>query len=882
MAISNITLPSNIFSMKSTGFYAFLETEFSMEVKELVRLQGFSSAYSLIHSNTHPLDIVRINSKDSNLIAIKQLVAFHQTDDTWIIKPGIQYDVNCLMAALHRIEQQRTPNESSGGVFVTSDLLDRFPWLNHLIIFCQNQLSSLNRGDLSCLTCFIENIAENLMKQPNRYRYSDQIEEFAFVLYILAGRQGYEFIRLNLPGALPSPTTLSTRFKGNGKKILEGQFRFDSMQDYLRPMSVQYVFAAEDCTRIVKKVSYDRQSNSFVGFCPSIQNDGFPRSSLDIQSFYDLENKFATEPMSSSLNIHAIQPIKPPFSQASPFLLSAYGTDNKFETSHVINRWLKIFDESLERGIRVVGFSTDCDARYLRAMRLVSNFFATLPNYDFRKRSDAFKVNLPASWKWFFLDPTQLFVVLQVVNKISALSQQNPSSSLRLLQDPIHLATRIRNRMLSSKSVLLMGNQIVSVDYLKAILSSSSKLFHGLVYSDLNPRDHQNYSSCWRISRDEIIEALKNVNNATATLVYIKLLRCIIDAYIEKSNSLLDRIFYAWTSVFLSRLWRLWIDVMGKRKLDNLAMVLTENFEDRPQLPKKEIRQYFLTTQAVYLIELNAHCLIYLILLVLEGKLPEEVLSIERFHSQSAEGIFRTARSFSSSCSSGVNFTVLQFLNNTEKLSLLEKIRSRHEQTFPPFLKFPVHHKSVPNNSSPFAKDSSCSLPTTAMIERTICRAFDAAVECLEEVGIMDSLRRNKVSGIGDVNDQIRVLFNRQKIVDDLSQDIDSDTDNDDHDDEEDQDICYSTSDELGDEETNDENGINSVLRLHDDPDSLQPTFRGINIRDNVQPHLLQSYFKVLINGHYKFIHKSSACWLLTEHRQNLSSDRTKRVTQSK
>ena len=240
--------------MKSTNFYAFLETELSTEVKELIRLQGFSSAYSLIHSNIHPLDIVRINSNDSNLIAIKQLVAFHQTDGTWIVKPGIQYDVNCLMAALHRIEHQCTSNESPGGVFVTSDLLDRFPWLKHLIIFCQNRLSLSNQDDLSCLTRFIENIAENLVKQTNRYRYSDEIEEFAFVLYILAGRQGYEFIRLNLPGALPSLTTLSTRFNTNREKILEGQYRFDSMQDYFRTTSIRYVFAAEDCTRILSLI----------------------------------------------------------------------------------------------------------------------------------------------------------------------------------------------------------------------------------------------------------------------------------------------------------------------------------------------------------------------------------------------------------------------------------------------------------------------------------------------------------------------------------------------------------------------------------------------------------------------------------------------------
>ena len=68
------------------------------------------------------------------------------------------------------------------------------------------------------------------------------------------------------------------------------------------------------------------------------------------------------------------------------------------------------------------------------------------------------------------------------------------------------------------------------------------------------------------------------------------------------------------------------------------------------------------------------------------------VLSIERFHSQSDEGIFRTTRSFSSSCSSEVNFKILQFLNNIDKLSLFQKIQCRHEQMFRPFWKFHAHH----------------------------------------------------------------------------------------------------------------------------------------------------------------------------------------------
>ena len=73
--------------------------------------------------------------------------------------------------------------------------------------------------------------------------------------------------------------------------------------------------------------------------------------------------------------------------------------------------------------------------------------------------------------------------------------------------------------MLSATATMLMGNQLVSIDVLRRVLSSSSKLLHGLVSSDLNRRDHQNYSSCWRISRDEIFRGLQTIEDSNATAI---------------------------------------------------------------------------------------------------------------------------------------------------------------------------------------------------------------------------------------------------------------------------------------------------------------------------------------------------------------------------
>ena len=420
--------------------------------------------------------------------------------------------------------------------------------------------------------------------------------------------------------------------------------------------------------------------------------------------------------------------------------------------------------------------------------------------------------------------------------------------------------------MLSSTATLLMGDQRISMDLLHQIVSTSSKLFHGLVSSDLNPRDHQNYASCFRISRDEVLQALEGIDNSDATVIYLRLLRSIIDAYIEPSTSLLDRIFHAWMSVFLSRLWLVWIEKMGKTNLDEILDNLTENSNEYAESSKKTAQQYFITPQTVYSIELNAHCLIYLILLVVEGKLPQEVLTIDRFNSQSCEGTFRAARALSSNSSSGVNFTVQQFLNLVDKLSLFQKIESHNEQLSSPQIRFPVHHKNKHGHLTSSESSSMLEIPSKIMIEATVSRAFETAVDYMDRVGIKSFLRKRNLLNILTLSNYAKALFEDRAILDEFSQEI---NDDDDHE-------IYV----LDDNENNLEEEY-SILDYPDDVNVSEPTFRTTRVCDNVPAHLSQSYFKVRINDKYKFIHKSTASWMLTEQNQQLSSDRTRRVTQT-
>lgn len=433
-------------------------------------------------------------------------------------------------------------------------------------------------------------------------------------------------------------------------------------------------------------------------------------------------------------------------------------------------------------------------------------------------------------------------------------------------QDPIHLATKIRNRMLSSTATLLMGKQIVSIDILREMMSTSSKLFHGLTYSDLNPRDHQNYSSCFKICRDEVFQAVSSLTNSNAMSIYLTLLRSIIDAYIEPSTSLLDRVFYAWLSVFLSRLWLIWIEKMGKVKLDKILTEVTNQQQHHRSNGRKTAQQYFLTPQAVYSIELNAHCLIYLLLLVVEGKLPSEVLTINRFSSQSCESIFRNARAFSSNSSCGVNFTVEQFLNIADKLSVFEKIKTENEQINSHQIHFPIHHKIKFHSSSATNLSSKTIIPTKAMISSVVSDAFAKAIDHMDRVGITSMLRKHNLCDISLISDCAKILFEDKQILDDFFQETE---------DEDDQSVESSQQEESGEEEC-------LSLEYPNSQYDSETGFQTKRVCDDVPPHLLKSYFRISINDKDKYIHKSTACWVLTDQNQKLSSDRTQRVTQTR
>ena len=232
------------------------------------------------------------------------------------------------------------------------------------------QLNDDDNG-LPFLNSLIENIILNLSRSKNSYRYNKPVNKFSVTLYILAGRNAYEFMRLNISGTFPSVSTIQSFLDEEERNIKKGEFRFDIVRHHLTSTNTHIAFCSEDCTAIIPKVTHDINSNSFVGFSLLLV-EGCPITDYyRTDSLTQLENWCRSGDKSTLLNIHMIQPIVSTSQTSSPIILSSYGTNCKYTSLEIIRRWIWIFDECLAQGIRIIGFPTDAGPKYLKAMKLL-------------------------------------------------------------------------------------------------------------------------------------------------------------------------------------------------------------------------------------------------------------------------------------------------------------------------------------------------------------------------------------------------------------------------------------------------------------------------------------------------------------------------------
>jgi len=297
----------------------------------------------------------------------------------------------------------------------------------------------------------------------------------------------------------------------------------------------------------------------------------------------------------------------------------------------------------------------------------------------------------------------------------------------------------MRNRLLSRKVYLHMGRYQISVQHLHELIESSNKIDTNLCKSDLLLKDKQNFSACQKICNDKVLDLLSANNDYNGTYAYLLIINLLIVAYTESGIPLATRIFYGWIVLFFIRLWRLWL------------------FKSRKTRRKKTSdRSFFITSNALLSIELNAHTLIFICLLIDKKIVPESVAdSIHLFSSQPCESIFRDARSLSGVYSTRINFTIKQFLQRINKLNALTEIKQFESTNDQAKIVFPVHHKvkrMKNQNRDPNPNPNPNESPRFDLnhIETIILCAYDIAQEIVELVGMDKSLIKHKLFDIED------------------------------------------------------------------------------------------------------------------------------------
>jgi hypothetical protein len=178
----------------------------------------------------------------------------------------------------------------------------------------------------------------------------------------------------------------------------------------------------------------------------------------------------------------------------------------------------------------------------------------------------------------------------------------------------------------------------------------------------------------------------------------------------------------AWTAVFLLRLWWVWLLLVRLSSLSSSSTKSKKNYREK----------YFVTRAAFFSVELNAHYLTYLILLVQQKQLPVEVLNIHLFSSQTCESTFRNTRALSGVFSTVINYTVDDFLRRSRKLSILNGLKSQDKSSSS--LKFPVHHKHVLFNTT---RNNQNLIDINMLnVENVVIQAYQSAVRIIENLNI--------------------------------------------------------------------------------------------------------------------------------------------------
>lgn len=464
-------------------------------------------------------------------------------------------------------------------------------------------------------------ISQSIMNSSGRkLSYSDAMKDVALYIFILAGPLAYKTLQKNLP--LPSIATIKRKL-GKENPVQEGEVRVEMAKEMMISRNEPlFVWIAEDDSKVTSELKYNGNDDTVIGLELPMGNDGLP-----VQSFFKFTTISAVQryiekyPMSSYVKLITCKSLKV---GSHTFPLIIYGTHGSDTAEHVILRWKRIYEILTNAGIHVMGFSSDGFSAFLRAMKHFSGFGPSTGD-------------CPAEFQWFFC--------------------ANWSQQFICIQDGTHMVVK-GHRALMTKE-LQIGTGLASRSVLIAMTKELPRMIIGISENQLTAnKDAMNYEIAEKMCASLVTDRLLRVEEQ-ATKTFLELNRHLIRAYIDPTTSPSDRLFSAWYSAFLCRLWKECLKSSNKKQhTDELKAGIGKNF---------------ISSNLHGCIEINGHGLLMLLVRCRDMNIPELFQPINT-GSQPCESSFRKYRSMSTTRCTVVNFNISELMYKTKRLQALETI----------------------------------------------------------------------------------------------------------------------------------------------------------------------------------------------------------------
>ena len=367
-----------------------------------------------------------------------------------------------------------------------------------------------------------------------------------------------------------------------------------------------------------------------------------------------------------------------------------------------MKQWKTIYTQCKLRGITVLSFGADGDPKELRAMQLSTQISFSYSSLSANSHSlNLDKLKIPSEWHTWFAAKT--------------------TTKVAYIQDIVHVAVKLKSRFLKPSVVLPLGRYLAGVHHLRLLQNTFGKDQHGLRERDLNSKDKQNFEAVVRMTSLSVKKLLEKLPDAKGTLAYLRVIEFVMDSYLDKNIDVCSRVTKAWYAVFFLRYWRHWI-------LLNPNYTLSNNF---------------ITANAYLCIELNAHCLVSLIITCRDALKEDDCFHPWLLGSQCCEKLFRSARSMSSAFSTVINFSILGLLRRLHRLQALHSLESESEVTGIKYPRADSHKKKDGKNKANRSK-LNCSEVYNDDILKALMKGKNKAQSTLETMGMAELLKESK------------------------------------------------------------------------------------------------------------------------------------------